>query len=81
MPIPYIPSQLNNGLHTLDLPLNNLVKVLLLDLRERKEVDGADICARLLGDERPQALVDILGQEGSVRGLRLRSWSVKHTSR
>ena len=76
-----VTSKFDDGLHALDLALDDLVKILLLDLWERQEVDGADICARLLGDERPQALVDVLSQEGSVRGLRLRSWSVKHTSR
>ena len=62
--------QLNDGLHALDLPLDDDVEVLLLDLGEHKEVDGPGVAGLgILRDERPQALVDVLRQEGCIRGL------------
>ena len=46
--------KLDHGLHALDLALNDLVEVLLLDLGEGQEVDGADVAGLGdLGDEFP----------------------------
>ena len=60
-------SQLNDSLHALHLSLNDNVEVLLLDIREGQEVDGTGVARlRVLRDEFPQALVEVLGQEGRV---------------
>lgn len=61
-----VTGELDYGLHPLDLPFDDLVEVLLLDLREGKEVDGTDVGTSSLGDKRPESLVDALGEEGSV---------------
>jgi hypothetical protein len=63
-------SELNHCLHALNLALNNGVKVLLLDLWELQKVYRSvvgDIWR--LGDKRPQALIDVLGDKGSIRSL------------
>ena len=47
-----IPGELDHGLHTLDLALDDLVEVLLFNRREGEEVDGADVaCLGIFGDE------------------------------
>ena len=44
--------ELDHGLHTLDLALDDLVEVLLFNRREGEEVDGADVaCLGIFGDE------------------------------
>lgn len=60
--------ELDDDLHTLDLPLDSRVEVLLLHFWEEQEVDRPGITSLwVFGDERPQGLVNVLGQERRVR--------------
>lgn len=60
-------SQLNDSLHALHLPLNDDIEVFLLDLGEQQEVDGSCVTGLgVFGDEWPEGLVDVLGQEWRV---------------
>ena len=52
MPLTKDTSELDDGLHALDFPLDDLVEVLLLDIREEQEVHRTSITSRgILGDE------------------------------
>ena len=66
-----IASQFNDGLHTLDFPLNLLIKVILIDLRKPKEVNRACVLIGLCGqrDEWTEALVKTFRQEWCVGRL------------
>jgi hypothetical protein len=62
--------ELDDGLHALHLALDVRVEILLLDLGKTEEVHRTRVDdGRVCGDERPQALVQILRQERRVRRL------------
>lgn len=63
--------ELNDDLHALNLTFDRRVEVLLFHLWEQQEVNGTSIASLgILRDERPQGLVDVLGQERRVRRLK-----------
>jgi hypothetical protein len=67
---PYIPCQLDDGLHSLDLPLDLGIKILLFDFREAQEMDGTGVSrSSIFGNEWSEGLIDVFGQEGGVRRL------------
>lgn len=67
MALAYGSCELDDDLHALDLALNSGVEVLLLHFWEEQEVDGPGITSLwVFRDERPQGLVNVLGQERRV---------------
>lgn len=66
-------SEFDDSLKTRDLTLDGRVEVFLTSLRERKEVERADIVSNaesrdVGGEERSETLVDVLGEEGGEGG-------------
>jgi hypothetical protein len=66
-----IASQLNDGLHTLDFSFNLLVKVILIDLWESKEVDRSCVLIglRRYRNEWTETLVKTLCQKWCIGRL------------
>ena len=62
--------QLDDGLHALDLSLDDNVEIFLLDFGERQEVNGSCIAGGgIFRNKWPKRLVDVLRQERRVRRL------------
>ena len=60
MPFADVPSELDDGLHALDLTLNIRVEVFFFHLWEAQEVDRASVpCCRVFGDKRPEGLIEV----------------------
>lgn len=60
-------SELDDGLHSLDLTFNDCIEVFFFDLREKQEVYRPRISSfRIFRNEGPERLVDVFGQERCV---------------
>ena len=65
-------TKINNSLHALHLPLDNLIEKLLPDFRERQEMDAAIVFSAelfqvTLGEVGEEAQIDVIGEERSER--------------
>lgn len=75
--------QLDDGLHSLDLTLDDGVKVFLSDFRIHDKVYGSDVVFLVFRGrcERKETVVQVLGGEGGEGGLQTRMSLVSHCAK